>query len=273
MGTSNPGGARIMGKLRDQVQVNIPFTMLYEFFLDGFLTKRLNPEIGFDASALDRYGPSDFSHVAKKLREGNLTVTLHAPFMDLSPGSPDPRVRSLTRERLGQILGPVRAFLPKTVVCHTGYDGRRYGHMWGDWMEKSLELWSWLAPQIRREGSLLVLENVYEQGPEEMLPLFEELAAYGVGFCLDTGHQAAFGRSPLEKWVDFLGPYLGELHLHDNSGKQDEHLALGNGSIDFSRLFRKLGRTSKRPLVVTLEPHREEDVFPSLEYLEKIWPW
>jgi len=262
-----------MGKLRNQVQVNIPFTMLYESFLDGFLMEGLNPEIGFDASALDRYAPSDFCHVAKKLRERNLTVTLHAPFMDLSPGSPDPRVRSLTRERLGQILGPVRAFLPKTVVCHTGYDARRYGHMWGDWIERSLELWSWLAEQVRSEGALLMLENVYEQGPEEMHTLFEQLAGHGVGFCLDTGHQAAFGRTPPEQWIEFLGPYLGQLHLHDNSGKRDEHLALGNGNIDFFRLFRRLERLTKRPPVVTLEPHREEDLPPSFKYLEKIWPW
>jgi hypothetical protein len=25
--------------------------------------------------------------------------------------------------------------------------------------------------------------------------------------------------------------------------------------------------------MITLEPHREEDLWPSLEYLAKLWPW
>ena len=57
-----------------------------------------------------------------------------------------------------------------------------------------------------------MLENVYENGPEELLPLFENLAPQGVGFCLDTGHQAAFGRAPLAAWLDILGRHLGRHH-------------------------------------------------------------
>ena len=76
-------------KVRD-VQVNIPFEMLYKGYLDRFLKYRLNPEIGFDAHSLDTYTPGEFNHVASRLLENGLTVTLHAPFMDLAPGSPDP---------------------------------------------------------------------------------------------------------------------------------------------------------------------------------------
>jgi len=27
------------------------------------------------------------------------------------------------------------------------------------------------------------------------------------------------------------------------------------------------------PPIITLEPHQEEDLGPSLEYLARIWPW
>jgi hypothetical protein len=38
-------------------------------------------------------------------------------------------------------------------------------------------------------------------------------------------------------------------------------------------LFNKLKTMRKKPPIITLEPHEEEHLWPSLEYLEKIWPW
>jgi sugar phosphate isomerase/epimerase len=50
-------------------------------------------------------------------------------------------------------------------------------------------------------------------------------------------------------------------------------MALGRGNIDFESLFRALRELRDTPLPITLEPHEEADLAPSLEYLEKIWPW
>ena len=48
---------------------------------------------------------------------------------------------------------------------------------------------------------------------------------------------------------------------------------LGKGAINFAILFDYLKAERKEPPVITLEPHKEEDLWPSVEYLEKIWPW
>jgi sugar phosphate isomerase/epimerase len=262
-----------MSPLIKEIQVNIPFVMLYESYLERFVKLRLNPEIGFDAIALDRYSLSDFSGTAARLHESCLTITLHAPFVDLSPGSPDPKIGEITRSRFEQVVRLISVFRPQTLVCHAGYDGRRYGYIRDLWVEKSLEMWTWLAKRVTDEGSSLVLENVYEEGPDDMRSVFEHLQKQKVGFCLDTGHQAAFGGAPLETWIESLGPYIAQVHLHDNSGKQDEHQALGQGTIDFEMLFKKLRTIRKKPPIITLEPHREEHLWPSFEYLENIWPW
>ena len=262
-----------MSRLIKAIQVNIPFTMLHESYLERFIKFKLNPEIGFDAIALDRYSLSDFVNSADQLHESGLTITLHAPFVDLCPGSPDPKIWAITRNRFEQVLRLIPVFRPKTLVCHVGYDEKRYGYIRSIWVEKSLEMWSWMAKRVKDEGSLLVLENVYEYGPDDIRFLFENLQDKRVGFCLDTGHQAAFSGVPLETWIESLGPYIAQLHLHDNLGKQDEHQALGQGLIDFQMLFKKLITIRKKPPIITLEPHREEHLWPSLEYLEKIWPW
>jgi sugar phosphate isomerase/epimerase len=262
-----------MSRILNKIQVNIPFTMLYESYLPQFLEHGLNPEIGFDADALDRFSMKEFEDVAKQIQEKGLSTTLHAPYLDLSPGSLDSEVRSVTRRRFQQVLALVPIFQPQTVVCHTGYDHQRYWGLKDAWIKKSLRIWVWLSEEIEKQGSLLMLENVYEQSPQEFLDLYERLSDQHVGFCLDTGHMAAFSNVDLPTWLQGLGEHIQQLHLHDNLGNQDDHMALGKGQIDFKLLFEYLKGRKADPPIVTIEPHREEDLWPSLEYLEKFWPW
>ena len=260
-----------MKDLIANIQVNIPFTMLQENYLKLFLKHRLNPEIGIDAAALDRFSHAQFSRIAEKLHQHELTVTLHGPFIDLSAGSTDPAVRQLARNRFEQLLKLVPLFQPQTVVCHAGFDRRRYGFFKEAWTENSLAMWSWLATRLTAEGARLMLENVYEDGPQDIRHVFEGLEEYGVGFCLDAGHMSAFGKSPLQEWLQVLGPWMGQLHLHDNDGDWDDHWALGRGSIDFKLIFDYLKNQKKSSPIITLEPHKEDDFWPSLEYLQQHW--
>ena len=256
-----------------QVQVNIPFTMLYDGYLERFLEYGLNPEIGIDAKALERFDFSDFQRISDKLHDRHLSITLHGPFIDLSAGSTDPAIKAVTRSRFEQLLKLVPVFRPGTVVCHAGYDWKRYGYFKEEWIESSLEIWAWLADSLIKQGSRLMLENVYEDNPEDIRIIIERLQSQKVGFCLDAGHLFAFGQGELKKWLEELGPYIGQLHLHDNHGRNDEHLPLGNGKIDFNLLFAYLiSNDLPRPLI-TLEPHQEEALWPSLDYLTTVWPW
>ncbi len=259
--------------IKRKVQVNVPFRMLYDNYLDRFLKYALNPEIGIDAAALERFNFADFKRIGKILHDHALSVTLHGPFIDLSAGSTDPAVLALTRNRFKQLLKLVPVFKPKTVVCHAGYDWKRYGYFKAQWIENSLETWSWLANGLAETGTGLMLENVYEEDPQDMRVLLDRLKDHNVGFCLDCGHLSAFGNSGLKTWLESLGPYIRQLHLHDNHGNNDEHLAIGLGNIDFELLFNYLKSNNISPPIITLEPHQEEDLWPSLEYLAGIWPW
>lgn len=256
-----------------RIHVNVPFCMLAENYLEFVLEHRINPEIGLDARALDTVDLSVFSKCAETLSENTAAVTFHGPFADLSPGSADPEIRAASRRRFEQVLRLVPLFRPKTVVCHAGYEVFRYGYMKNEWIDNSLKMWLWLSRRLAAAGALLVLENVFESSPNDLLPLFEVLGAEGVGFCLDVGHCSAFSRTPLETWLHVLGPFLHQLHLHDNHGDADSHLPLGRGSIDFDALFEYLGQGEGMRPLITLEPHVDEDLWPSLSYLEAHWPW
>ena len=259
--------------IQRQVQVNIPFSMLWDQYADRFLQAGLNPEVGIDAASMDRFSRADFAAMARRLLERGVTVTIHGPFFDMCPGSLDPQIRAVTRKRFEQLLELVPLFEPKTVVLHAGYDWKRYGYVRDAWLENSLTTWRWLAERLRALDCRLMLENVYESGPEEIRPLFEQLSGQEVGLCLDTGHLTAFGSASAVQWLNALAAYLGQLHLHDNHGSHDQHLALGTGGIDFAAFFPRLAALLPTPPVITLEPHQEEALAPSLSYLKKIWPW
>ncbi len=254
------------------VQINVPFTLLKSKYLPAILKMRINPEIGIDSRALDEFSPAQFTEIACTFRGEGLSVTLHAPFMDMVPGSPDPIMRSATMRRLRQAFELLPIFEPLSIVCHTGFDDQRYQNQVKTWVQTSVESWSPLIQLAQGVGTTVMLENVYEEKPDIHLALFSKLDTPSVRFCFDIGHWHVYGRTDMEDWLQKLRPYLGQLHLHDNLGKTDAHLAVGSGKIDFTLLFSFLQNFSPRP-IITLEPHREEDVLKSLENLRTLWPW
>lgn len=258
--------------VRRQVQISIPFWFLRDRYLDLFCNQQLNPEIGLDGSCLDQLRPEDFQAIADRLQNAGLRLTLHAPFQDLLPGALDRKILAASRARLHQAFDLVPLFRPRTVVCHLGYEDRHYAGVRDRWLANSLETWRPLAERAAAAGAVLALENVYETDPSLPLELLHRLAAPNVCLCLDVGHLHAFGGGDFSLWLRTLSPYIGQLHLHDNHGHADEHLGLGRGRIPFDEILSFFGARSQPP-VITLEPHQEHSLWPSLEYLAARWPW
>ncbi|TYT74184.1 sugar phosphate isomerase/epimerase family protein [Desulfobotulus mexicanus] len=257
--------AAIPQRIRENIQVNLPFRMR-ELYMEAFLSLGLNPEIGIDALSLDSSGWEDFKAVAGAFQKKGRRITLHGPFMDLSPGSPDSAVRRISMERIQQFLELVPVFNPVSVVCHGGWESRRYDWIKDEWYARSADFWKGVAGDLGKNNCQLFLENVYEEHPEELLLLLEHLRAEKVGVCLDTGHQSAFGSGDLSHWLGVMGPFIGEIHLHDNNGKEDSHLPPGQGVIDYTPLKKMFYAQGKLP-IITLEPHEPKNLLPSMEWL------
>lgn len=272
MGDQSPDRKRRYGRLLDRVQVNAPYRQLVDKYLELFLRYGINPEIGFDALALETASREAMAEMARLMEEQGRTITFHGPFMDLAPGGLDERIREVTARRLQRTMELVPLFRPLSIVFHAGYDERRYHAHRAEWLSGSLATWEPLIQQAEEMGVVVHLENVYEQTPEMILTLIEEMDSENLGFCLDMGHMNVFGEVALSEWLDALGPHLKEVHLHDNNGHSDSHGPIGSGTAPFKELFQYLHDQEKRPLV-TLEPHEEATLWASLENLEKLWPW
>ena len=252
----------------NNVQISIPFGLLKEKYLPLVLKNRVNPEISLDGEVIDTYSRKDFWEIASILQQEGLSITLHGPFYDLAPGAMDKKILRTTRERLRQVFDLIPVFKPMSIVCHTGYDKNRYHEVEKEWLETAIETWTPLVDDIRGTGTILVIENVFEKTPEMLFRLMKRLDSTTVGFCFDVGHLYVFSETSIEVWLKSLGPFLKQLHLHDNDGTWDDHWAIGTGKIDFEILFRFLEENRLRP-VITLEPHQEEWIWQSLEALSK----
>ncbi len=260
--------------IKSKIHVSIPFDMLAESYLDAFIENRVNPEIAFNSKSLDEYSKKDYEYVAKSLHSHGLSVTLHAPYMDLCPGSPDPKVKEVAKFRFIQVLDLVPIFKASSVVFHTGFDEKKYYEVRNIWLENSLQIWKFIAKELEKFNSRLMLENVFEKRPEDMIYVIRKLNSYeNVKLCFDPAHAHVFSILPLKRWAKTLAPFIGELHLHNNSGNWDEHRGINNGLINFEELLDIISKETNKMPVITLEVHNDEEFWSSLEYLEKIWPW
>ncbi len=252
-----------MKNIIEKVQVNVPFRMLMDSYLELFLEMELNPEIGIDADCLEKYSYDDYKRISDIFHEKGRSITVHGPFMDLCPVSVDPAIKEISKRRFDQLLKVIPAIGPKIVVGHAGYDAKRLFSFKEEWIDGISEFWENVAVGLKESDCLLVLENVYEHFPEDILPVFENLRQHDVGFCFDVGHMNVFSKTDLPDWLTKLGPYLKQFHLHDNNGDLDLHLPPGQGNIDFHTIFEFI--ENKKP-ILTLEPHEEKDLTVMLEY-------
>ncbi|MBI5559321.1 MAG: sugar phosphate isomerase/epimerase [Deltaproteobacteria bacterium] len=257
-----------LAHIKSRCFVNAPFRYL-QANLDRFLAEGLQPEIGLEGDVLYTAAAREFADVARQLGQHDLSCTLHAPFFELSPGSLDQHIRQASRDKIRRAFGLIAVFRPKSIVCHLGFEANKHGYKEKEWFKYTLEAWREFLDIAVKENTPIMLENTYEQGPAQHKKILQSLASPQARFCLDVGHVLAFAGNSWQDWLPELDPWLGQLHLHDNHGDHDAHLAVGSGRFDFAGLFAHLRQKNLAPLV-TLEPHHEDGVRESLEALDRL---
>ena len=94
------------------------------------------------------------------------------------------------------------------------------------------------------KGRIIAVENHYsfeahhELGgvPDEMLSILRAADSEAVRSCIDYGHSHLNGNT-LE-FLEKLVPFLHYTHIADNLGEADDHLAMGEGTVDWPEAFR-----------------------------------
>src|SRR4030042_4956670 len=249
------------------IQINIPYSMLIQR-IDFVMEHRLHPEIYFSAEDLDAYQKKEGKELAETLQRNGLEITIHGPFMDLSPGGVDQKIKEVTLDRFLKTIELADFLNPKMIVFHPGYERWKFDGNVKLWLESSLQTWRPVVREAEKRGLTLAIENVFEESPEPIKCLLEEIHSPRFRFCFDTGHHNVFSKTPLPIWMEALGGFLSEVHLHDNHKEMDEHLPVGAGDFDFSQFFALLSQLKLNPLY-TLEPHEEAHLWRGLQAVKQ----
>jgi sugar phosphate isomerase/epimerase len=211
------GRAHNLGQAREVGELGLPFA---EISLDhGEQAEGMLAEL---LELRERYG---LSYIAHYPNEGN-------PFdADALKRDFVPRIKGLVdvSEKLG---------IEKATI-HFWMD-RRWAP--ADLVPKKIALLDEMATYAADKGLVLCLENLSERF-DSFLPAFEAIPC--LRMTLDIGHaQLLSSRNTSFGFIENTFERIAHLHVHDNNGgtsvRDDLHLPLGQGSIDYRAIFGEL---------------------------------
>lgn len=218
------------------------------------------------------YDPEQFKVYRENIKrikeELEATFTLHAPITDINLGSINRRIREASVQDVKAALEMAREIGASAVAVHASPGILAMpGGKWSketasptirdelvpqeEFLVRSIKDLADLAPDL-----LICLENlVYPhelyRSPEELKRLLGKVNRSNVGMTLDVGHTVVSGYQPSE-FINLLFDEIFHVHLHDNSGSVDEHLPLGQGTIDYVHVIQSLKQLDYQG-VVTFE--------------------
>ncbi len=125
-------------------------------------------------------------------------------------------------------------------------------------------------------GMTLCIENMFPQAnfltqPQEFQGVFESFPE--IRLALDIGHANLGGnKNSAIEFIQRYGYRIGHIHANDNFGKEDNHLPIGAGLIDFEKILKTLKETSYDDTITLEVFSRDRDYLRiSKEKIQKIW--
>jgi len=194
---------------------------------------------------------------AAALRESEVDIYIHAPYI-VNVASPNNRIRIPSRKLLMAHARAAAELGAKGLIVHGGHVGKDAD------LAAGFENWRKAFEYAEKDGGLplpILIENTAggdnacARRFDDLARLWEVVAGFGAGFCLDTCHAFAGGED-LVGVVDRVKAITGRIdliHANDSKGAfdsgQDRHDNLGNGKIDPELVVAAI-RASGAPAVV-----------------------
>ncbi len=191
--------------MRSTLFVHIPIQQLSRR-LPTLVEKKLQPEIACHEIALDQLDVCQLQNAAAELRQHGLVTTLHAPFSGFTSGSGRRRLSDHSHRIVEQSLALAARMSSCRIVFHPGLAFDSSPKNQQQWLDNSIPFWSRYLPQAREQGTVICIENIWEQHPDCLLKLLQELDSPAFGHVFDIGHWNIFAETPLTAWLERTGP-------------------------------------------------------------------
>lgn len=207
------------------------FSMIEVVFNREHLDYRNEEEVRAAAIQIDALGMEAYS--------------FHAPFGDdIDISSPDAAQREYALDEILKAVDAAAVLSVHYFVIHPGPETaeRPSREECMLRMENVTTSIGRVAVRCTELGIQCVLENKLPHllfgSSSDLIWILAALKNRRIGACLDTGH--AYLAGDLYQLVNKAAPHLRMLHVHDNNGHGDDHLAPGDGRIDWTALFKEL---------------------------------
>jgi sugar phosphate isomerase/epimerase len=212
-------------------------------------------------SALDRHGMNLVCHLPTFLSLADLT-------------------ESVRKNSLNEVLKSIEVAAelnPLKIVAHPAYIGGLGVFVLDQARQYAKDGLAAVVQMADQLGLDLCLENMFPRcrygiETEEFIEIFEQFPA--LKLTLDTGH-AHIGSPGGKRTLEFIETFpdrIGHVHISDNFGKEDNHLPVGTGTINFRRIVRALKRIEYEETVTFEIFSRDRDYLRiSREKFDKMW--
>jgi sugar phosphate isomerase/epimerase len=182
--------------------------------------------------------------ITRALKVNGLGLICHLPtFLSTADLTESLRQASLTEMRRSlEVAADLGA---KKVVLHPSMAGGMGAFVLDTVKGYAFDFLSEIVDTAHGLDVTICLENMFPRNrfgvePDDFEEIFKTFPS--LRLTLDTGHANVDDRRGrrLKELVNRFGHWIGHLHVSDNQGKRDDHLAVGQGTINFTRLVRRL---------------------------------
>lgn len=193
--------------------------------------------------------------------------TMHGAFFDVLVFSEDRRIREISEQRIRESLELARKIGAKGVVFHTNHTPLLTADFYiKNWQSKNEAFWRKILPEYPDLD--IYMENMFDDSPDMLLALAESLSEFSnFGVCLDYAHAVIYG-SDINDWVKKLSSYVKHMHINDNDLRNDLHLAVGDGKIDWRHFKEHYDCALSKAKTVLIETASFENQLRSLKFLK-----
>jgi len=172
----------------------------------------------------------------------DLHYSIHAPICDINIASiSDPVRKASMKETLDTVKVANRLGIDRVTV-HPGLSSMSVRGIDYRYLAHAKESMKALDAAQKEYGVSLAIENMpnaYFFLGRTAAELNEIVDGTELGICFDIGHANTTGQ--IDDMIDTFGDRITNIHIHDNGGQKDEHLTIGEGSVDFPKVLKKLG--------------------------------
>lgn len=149
--------------------------------------------------------------------------SLHGPFLDLKPASPDEEIRKVSFQKYVETIQIAHELEMDYIIFHSQINPYINGPFMEELNNKqSRDAWIKLLEKTPEYKGTILIENIFEEEPRMLKELIETINLPNIKINLDIGH-AKLGKVDLEKWISELKDDIAYIHVHSNNGVSDLH--------------------------------------------------